>query len=108
MAVVNSATVIFGAKLAVTGENLNVYLPACRPSEPILCTSNMVLLTSFRQNTKPGNKQNRKKGRFCGYHKEKKSFGPIISKGNQKISKPFQQHFCQLECKLTLDQLVKT
>ena len=35
------------------------------------------------------------------------SFGPIISKGNQKFSKSFL-HLCQLECKLTLDQLVKT
>ena len=45
---------------------------------------------------------------FCGYHKEKKSCGKHIFKGNQYFSKFFQQHFSQLKCKINFEQLVKT
>ena len=50
MAVVNSATVVFGAKMAIIDENLNVYKLA--DSELILFSSSMMLLTPRRiQNT---------------------------------------------------------
>ena len=101
--VVNSATVIFGAKMAVKDECLQ----ACRLSDPIICTSNMMLLTSHTKHVKRSLETSK-------IEKKAKSADlvvlllSIIFKENQNFSKSFEQHLCQLECKLSSDQLVKT
>ena len=68
MTVVNSATVIFGAKLAVTDENLNVYKLQTLRTHSLLFQYDVANALSHTEHVKRSleiSKIERKKGKIC-------------------------------------------